>query len=251
MQRPTNFTLNRRHPLAKGLVFAGLGGFQCPGTLKYADSSGFGNHGTLTTMDPATDWVWDTELGRWVLDFDGSNDIIPTSYVGNIITRYSFTLSCWIRPNNTSAFKTWINLGGETIKFRFDPAGSGKASWYSGVASYVANTVLTTGTLYHIALRWEYGGNRNIYLNGAYDGADQSVSGPSINATPLYIGAQYNGSNAFAGQIADSLVHDRALSVPEIQLLASRDPMLGGLIQAPRRRFHAAVDTSKRYWVGV
>jgi len=62
--RPQQFTLanSRQCSLAKGLVFAGLG--RAHGSTQYYDSSGRGNNGTLTAMDPATDWVWSSELGR-------------------------------------------------------------------------------------------------------------------------------------------------------------------------------------------
>ena len=33
------------------------------------DSSGVGNHGTLTNMESA-DWVFDSDLGRWVLNHE-------------------------------------------------------------------------------------------------------------------------------------------------------------------------------------
>ena len=36
------------------------------GEQRYVDSSGYGNHGTLTNMDAASDWVWIPELGRWL-----------------------------------------------------------------------------------------------------------------------------------------------------------------------------------------
>jgi len=59
------------------------------------DWSGKGHHGTLTGMDPATDWTTG-KLGR-ALDFDGSNDSVN---VGNIVepaggTGYTFT--AWVR----------------------------------------------------------------------------------------------------------------------------------------------------------
>ena len=55
----------------------GLQGWWCPslddagnGTTTLTDLSGNGNHGTLTNMDPATDWVADTRMagfGLWIL----------------------------------------------------------------------------------------------------------------------------------------------------------------------------------------
>jgi hypothetical protein len=58
------------HFFAQGLFLFGGGRF--PKSNKYVDSSLYGNHGTLTNMDAATDWVWDSTLGRWVMAFDGS-----------------------------------------------------------------------------------------------------------------------------------------------------------------------------------
>ena len=43
------------------------------------DRSGYGNHGTLTNMDPGTDWV--PSGGKLALDFDVSNDYVS---VGDI-----------------------------------------------------------------------------------------------------------------------------------------------------------------------
>ena len=58
------------------------------------DVSGNNNHGTLTDMDPATDWVisGNPRLPGWALDFDGSNDYIdiPSFNVANI------TIEAWI-----------------------------------------------------------------------------------------------------------------------------------------------------------
>lgn len=62
-QRPSYPRIDFTHPLASGLVFAGLGGGAS--TLQYTDSSPYGNHGVLTNMEPATDWVFDQTLGRW------------------------------------------------------------------------------------------------------------------------------------------------------------------------------------------
>ena len=62
--------------LWRGLVGAysmGLG----PTGDKLRDVSGYGNDVTLTSMDPATDWIVDD--GRYALDFDGSNDYAPGS----------------------------------------------------------------------------------------------------------------------------------------------------------------------------
>jgi hypothetical protein len=57
------------------------------------------NHGTLTNMDAATDWVADTSNGGVrALDFDGVNDYVDTTAAGTLIGQPAqLTISCWIR----------------------------------------------------------------------------------------------------------------------------------------------------------
>ena len=66
--KPPLVTLLRQgHPLSKGLVGCWL--FNERGGDSVYDASGQGNTGTLTDMDPATDWVV-SEKGS-ALDFSG------------------------------------------------------------------------------------------------------------------------------------------------------------------------------------
>lgn len=55
------------------------------------DVSGLNNHGTLSNMDPGTDWVA-SDKGS-VLDFDGSNDYVV---VGTMPIKTSMTVTAWI-----------------------------------------------------------------------------------------------------------------------------------------------------------
>ena len=59
-------------------LLTGLVGAWCPslGPSGYTllDRSGRGNHGTLTNMDAASDWVGTP--GGWALDYDGTNDYV-------------------------------------------------------------------------------------------------------------------------------------------------------------------------------
>ena len=67
--RPERFSMNGGHPLAQGLVFAGLG--ELPNSTYFHDSSLYRNSGTLTNMAvPATatsGWAWDNYLRRMVM----------------------------------------------------------------------------------------------------------------------------------------------------------------------------------------
>jgi len=81
--RPEGFRLNYASPLATGLVFAGLGAFGSQKPTMYHDSTHYRNHGTLTNMNPATDWLWSPELGRWAVYGDNIDNlvIVPGSSV--------------------------------------------------------------------------------------------------------------------------------------------------------------------------
>jgi hypothetical protein len=84
------------------------------------------------------------------------------------------------------------------------------------------------------------------------EGTDSSASTNIAASNGVAIGC---GSDAdtrrFKGLIGDPTIHYRALSLPEIQILANRsDPMLGGLIVAPRRKYFPvkqSILTSKQY----
>jgi hypothetical protein len=95
-QRPSDFRLNAASPLYGSLVFAGLG--QQPGTTRYRDASGWANDGTLTNMDPPTDWVWDKTLNRFVLDFDGANDY--STRAPGVVSTEPLSIVAWAKPTN-------------------------------------------------------------------------------------------------------------------------------------------------------
>jgi len=69
------------------------------------DRSGRGNHGTLTNMDSASDWV--VSGGKGALDFDGVNDYVDC---GNQVPFFptTHTMSMWVLWRDTSSFdRAW------------------------------------------------------------------------------------------------------------------------------------------------
>ena len=92
-QRPRDYLINRGHPLATGLVFAHFG--RLPLSTHYHDDSLYYNHGTLTAMDPTTDWVLDL-LHGWVLDFDGSDDFVDLSQSKALQPTAALSVSAWV-----------------------------------------------------------------------------------------------------------------------------------------------------------
>ena len=100
-------------PLNSGLVgwwlASGKTGW---GTQNWYDISGYGNHGTLTGMDPMTDWRGETHAGGMAsLDFDGSNDYISAGSGQKLdMTSSPITLCGWILRHSDTIYNVIVNV---------------------------------------------------------------------------------------------------------------------------------------------
>jgi hypothetical protein len=254
-QRPDFFGLDKTHPLARGLVFAGLGrGRQ---SLTMRDSSGRGNHGTLTNMAvPATatsGWAWDNFLGRWAMRFDGINDYViglpnlPTS---------DLTFSCWVKLNVATPVtpsKTGFAYIGTYSAGEHYPFTDGIV--YLGLFTNKRFTVtpLTSvdrASWHTVAITLKYGSPSvwSMYQNGLLAYSTDTVA--AIGATGAILGgAKLTASYWLDGRMADATIHTRVLSLAEISALADpSNAMLSGLIVPPRRRFWAIPAAGGTAW---
>lgn len=254
-QRPQNFRINRNAKLAKGLVFAMLGGGAS--TLTALDSSGYGNHGALTSMDPPTDWVWNTTLNRWVLDFDGSDDYVAVGSGLSLKTTGDCTWSGWIKTANTVVAKyAWGDMGvsgSRGLQFEIDNALSGtiyvasSATALFGGAITFANAALWT----HYANVFIAGVGLYFYENGSLK-TSFTTSPPATqyrNALGFVLGnrGDLNAACYLSMQAADMLIHNRALAPVDIAALADPSNVsLSGLIVDPRRRLFSVAAGNRR-----
>jgi len=247
--RPKDFTLtHRQHALKKGLVLGGFGRF--PKSVHYRDSSLFRNNGTLTGMEPASDWLFSPELGRWALDFDGSNDYVDLGdkslFSFNGTTDVPFSISAWVKTNGAyfpivsksngisdAEYLLRVSVDEQIAFWCFDNDGSNYTGRTTGNGAILANA------WQHVTATYNGSGSSSgiaIYVNGARaDTTDSNAGSYSAmhNLTcPLMIGRWASSSSFYAGgQVSDFLVHSRALSPGEIGTLADpSDPTLDGLI---------------------
>tara|TARA_Y100000590_G_scaffold134233_1_gene153560 strand:- start:1558 stop:2442 length:885 start_codon:yes stop_codon:yes gene_type:complete len=225
--KPTNPVINRSHPLAQGLVAAWA--FEDGGGSVLRDVSGRGHNGTLTNMDPATDWVTSRHGGT--LDFDGSDDYVLTD-----ITRGSWsevTVSFWFN------IPTWSGYGYKHVIAKgsaFSPKdfavtfrlGTPQFScyWNSGSVSPYGNyvplvdfsTVAPAGEWNHIVVVLRGAVASSSWINGVKLGAAYANTlealGSSSDALriggPTVVAHSYD--DTFAGQLADIRLWDRALT---------------------------------------
>jgi hypothetical protein len=257
VRRPDQFTLDREHPLARGLVFAGLGGLS-QGTSKFTDSSPYGNHGTLTGFDytATSGWKYVPELGRMGLVLDGNDDLVSGTGVYDLYGVSGLTASTWVD------FKT---IGGaaadhiltkstattlDWLFFAYDNASNNLAAQVGiGLYRVTADESAKTG-LHHYHFTYD-GGKKytgiRIYVDGVEcsyaSGFETTARNAWDAANLLRIGNRADGLRPLDGSVYDPTIHSRILSPAEIQILANRsDPLLGGLIRPPRRTvFPAAV----------
>ncbi len=219
--------------MARGLVFAGLAQGGLVGSTHYHDSSLYGNHGTLTQMDPGTDWVFDPTLGRWI---SRVNLTTKTIVCPAIALQSVGTAACWFRGTNTPASfgKFWIIGSGELQLFRNDSDTS--IAFSIGGSNRVFTTIdLWDNEWHHVVAQWATNWRRLVI-----DGVPGTPSGTSYTFpatwSNLYLGNQAAGDRTSGGELSDVAFFSRALSPAEIQQLA--DPsnvMLSGLILPPRR----------------
>jgi len=245
-QRPNTFRIDPLHPLARGLVFAGLGmGY---GTYFYKDSSreSKGNDGTLTGFTgegntPADRWQW--RDGRAVLDFAGASTHVLLPKI-RLVPPWSLG---------------WRSVGAGGVlgdEYLADGTGLNFVWFLSGVflRLYVANEYIKDFAVTGYTSWRHYmfscdGTNVSLYLDGKYfDAASCNRSFSLVN-----LGAGYNlWQEAFTGKLSDVTAFSRVLSAAEINMLA--DPsnvMLSGAIREPglRRSFIGQAGAAAKPWL--
>ncbi len=239
-ERPENFQVDLGSQLARGAVFLGLG--QAHHTARYRDESAYGTHGVLTTMDPLTDWGWDTTLGRWVLDFDGASDHIPIPVTG----LDSITIACWVKTANVSAHRPFVTCtknapkwgllfridGGTVIQWHVETSTAGEAS---------CDAPHPGANLWFHACGTHVPGRQELYVDGALVDTDNRAGNVAYAHPNLQIGREEDYARYMYGRLADVCIWDRALSLPEVAALADPSNVMlrcGGssLIAEPRPR---------------
>jgi hypothetical protein len=212
--RPAYPRLNMQHPLANGLVFAGLGGGASTNT--YLDSSPYGRHGTLTN---GPTWVFDSVINRWTVNCAGDDDWIQQT--GG--PTFTGSVGMWVYPKSTTAQAYLIDSRG------FESSGGGYVIRRTdGSFELSAGTVYVDGVASANCLHsgWHYVVVTGITLTLSVWRSIAARSDPHQD----YMTAQF----------ADVAFWNRTISQAEIRQLA--DPsnvMLSGLVLPPRRRFWA------------
>ena len=223
--RPDNFTLDYSHPLAQGLVFAGMGR-----TMGSLDSS--------LARIPLTIYgspiLWTDESNRGCLDFDGASMLRGPL----VVPSYPFTLSTFINYTHTNwrwalSLQNALDNYHSTVGRTTAPAGLAAFSRNNDVASSVAGLGVDRAGWVHICGVFASESSINLYVDGRYVTTTTTTIANFSRTSVAVGGLVRTGTMAYwLGSVRDPIIHNRALSPAEIALLADRtDPMLGGLVK--------------------
>ena len=201
------------------------------------DFSGKGNVGTMTNMDPATDWITG-KVGK-SLDFDGTDDFVNLGSASNLNPTSSITLSAWIRidgGNNTyrDIISRWDSAGGVNERTYIIGVNNSNALYFAissdgtdGGASIATDpATATTDTWLHVLGTWD-GTTMRLYKNGVEVATALQNAMMSSPNTRTGIGATIGRAgdsqvSLFNGAVDDVRLYNRALSASEALLLFGR-----------------------------
>jgi hypothetical protein len=188
------------------------------------DHSAYGNHGTLTNMDPSTDWV--ASDGKIALDCDGVDDYVSLDGTDKnfFMGTQTYSMAFWLfnRETDTADTPVFISIGrtlrpigfvcrisGSQIQHRRDGVN------HSVVADYLDKWSHFVGTFDGSAIK--------TYFNGAEIGSTAATASLAVaSPTTWKIGASSAGTTNTTASFDDIRIYNRALSPSEIATLATR-----------------------------
>jgi hypothetical protein len=201
------------------------------------DATGQGRDGLL---EPSPTWV-DTPTGN-TLDFDGRDDRLTLTAGAQELEGVSaLTISLWLQSDRVGVDRglldTRVRATGhdDHLSLRYDAAGWGgggrsllKAGLRTtaGSSQIESSSYTQTAEWQHVALRWESGGEIELYLDGRRDTTSYSqgpLGGTLTGVETLIVGRGPKG-RTWDGRIDGIRIDDRALAPGEIAALAAARP---------------------------
>jgi len=192
-------------------------------------------------------------------DWDGSDDSIYIPHVLSGLT--TATVMVWVNVDTDAdggilwdgnhggsrPFGMWYDTNGASDRMGYMVTDSG--GQYSG-AKYSANASLSTGTWYHVAVRFDAGFSPNpqmaSFVDGALSGTTSEVAGLTEISTTnvdLALGGKGDATRIMDGKMCEFMIADSVLSLAEINQEfdqgSSQSTFWGTWANTPPRRvFH-------------
>ena len=241
--------LNRYASLRQGLVGCWVPSLGASG-FRLIDRSGYGNHGTLTNMDPGTDWV--PSGGKLALDFDGVDDLASAT---TKIQAGSLSISAWVFIRTLDSTTRYIAAvqnsgldGGRML--RINSANQIQFEIIGSAIKDANGAALSTGRWIHVAGIKDAGSTGYVYQDGIQSGS-VALSGVTYTAelSNFTLGRRPDSTaNFLNGQLDDIRIYNRALTPSEISLLYTGGRGVGLMPERikHRRKISAAATNRRR-----
>lgn len=224
--------------LWRGLMGAWLPSFGPSGNTLY-DLSGKKNHGVLTAMDPATDWI--VGLCGYALDFNGVDQYVDLGDIAAADDSSSLSICATFKVNSIpaegdsatiamafNAFETtseyFLQLVSRSGTFEIAVGISNSTTNLTSIYE-TAGADIAAGVQVNVVFRWLGVNNFSVYLDGVLqDGSFILSEGPATIADTgqsTWIGARERPTilDFFDGSIGSVLFYDRGLAQSEINQL--------------------------------
>lgn len=222
-----------------------LVGAWCPsvsgwgGTL-LRDLSGNGNHGTLTNMDPATDWV--TASGGHGVRFGSATNEHVSVPFGLTNSEGSICATFMSETQVHFGYITGHFNSGNRIYIVY---ANGSIQTALGNTNPLLQTTLnSSGIMYHVVLTWSGGasGTGQMFQDGKLVGSS-AYSGLNTLLNTIPVGNIALLNSPFIGVVYDVRFYSRVISESEARLLYNGGPGYG-LRPERRRKYYFATSST-------
>jgi len=209
--------------IARPMSNSGLVGYwnfeEGTGNSQTFDRSGRGNTGTLTAMDPLTDWVNGATSTGQALDFDGSNDYVDFGSALPVSGTSDRTISYWVKHGS--------DVAGDVMRFGISPNNMEIRHGADYIPRLIAmggsqcdsNINVGSGVWKHLV--WTGGSNLNtykLYIDGVlrYSCAENVAVNTSGDAFTIF---KAGFGTDLAASLDEVRIYNRILSADEVTRL--------------------------------
>lgn len=188
-----------------------------------ADSSSYGNDGTLMGPTPAMDRFGNDSLAY---HFDGINDRIQISSYSNMSPVSAVTIATWIKTGTVPiSNQQWIYdriAGNDGFGLRVNTLGQARLTINGGQQDVVSTTVITDNVWHHVVATYDRNdGFLRMYIDGILEASSSFSSFISYSPEPRNsIGGSTHLGDFYTGDMDDLRIYNRAINPCEIRFLA-------------------------------
>ena len=164
---------------------------------------------------------------NYSMNFDGSNDYIIAQHNSDLNLSTAFTISIWINISGGTNFRGILAKGSISnahgvYSMALIDASNNVRIYLNGATAGTTNTTLNNNTWYHLSAVYDGSGSTDadrlkLYINGTDTALSGSIPSSVISNTEnLHIGAYYNTSLLFNGNIDELGIWNTALTSTQI-----------------------------------